>query len=166
MVTGGLVVCANCSQHQDFLRSSEVVNEPGGSHLSEPFAMIAQLEGGAYYRCCDVCHIMLSTVQSNTGPSGIPGVDAAFFRSQTVETPPDNDGTDAEVANPMQRSISDASELDQCPVCGTGLEGLGDAAIQERHLQDCLDSGSGVKVPDSRYLGESTRSCVAVILIH
>ena len=130
--------------------------------------MIAQLEGGAYYRCCDVCHIMLSTVQSNTnmGPSGIPGIDAAFFRPQTVEAPPDNDATDADPSNSMQRSISDASELDQCPVCGTGLEGLGDVAAQERHLQDCLDSGSGAKVPDSRYLGESTGVCLAVQLEH
>jgi hypothetical protein len=130
------------------------VQEPNLTGLTEPFAMLAQLEGGGYYRTCDVCHTSLLAGQSASNPALLFGAEAVtgtvlgtpFGQTQSGE----QEGT-----SPMQRSISDASELGECPVCGTELGSLGSIEEQEKHLQTCLDSGSGSRLQDSRYLGES-----------
>jgi hypothetical protein len=57
----------------------------------------------------------------------------------------------------MQRSISDLSELGDCPVCGINLSEVGDKPEQEMHIQACLESGPSEMRQDSRYLGKQSR---------
>jgi len=61
--------------------------------------------------------------------------------------------------SPMQRSVSDMSELGECPVCGTNLEDIPDKTEQEAHIQNCLESGTSSRVQDNRYLGEQHAVC-------
>lgn len=185
----GMVVCAHCSSHNDFLRSNDVVREPGSSNNDyDPLYGIYHLEGG-FYRTCDVCHEEIRNTASHidadlllapnyfTSPRiGVPT--AGFTNSsntttaaptptlahytQAVDnhlTPPTADaaqlGTEQSGdVSPMQRSVSDLSELGECPVCGTNLEDIPDKSDQESHIQNCLESGTSSRLQDNRYLGK------------
>lgn len=63
-------------------------------------------------------------------------------------------GIEGADGSPMQRSVSDMSELGECPVCGTNLETIPDKTEQESHVQTCLESGTSSRMQDNRYLGE------------
>lgn len=185
----GLVVCAHCSSHNDFLRSDEVIREPGSSNDFDPLYGIYYLEGGIH-RTCDVCHEEIrnatSTIDtdlllapnyftsprlgaSSLGPTtssttaGAPTPTLAHY-PQAVDNhlAPAGVGSvhvgeqQGDDGSPMQRSVSDLSELGECPVCGTNLEDIPDKAEQESHIQNCLESGTSSRVQDNRYLGELT----------
>ena len=150
LFVGGLVVCAHCSPHQDWLRSSEVVQEPSIPGLSEPFAMLSMLEGGGYFRTCDHCHHEVMN-------AGTTGDDITLAAALDATGPTLQIGhVEGSRASPeMHRIMSDSSsELGECPVCGANLARLGDAAVQEEHIQTCLDSGAASsREPDNRYAG-------------
>lgn len=208
----GLVVCAHCSSHHDYLRANEVVLEPGSSSYSQsgaagaydPIYGISASEGG-FYRTCDVCHEDIRRYQRSIDPdlllnpsyftstppssgrngqeyqsadatsasptAGAPTPTLAHY-SQALDnndnhlspaisnTSGRNDthdqqhGMTNDDGSPMQRSISDMSELGECPVCGTNLENIPDKEEQEMHIQKCLESGTSTRLQDNRYLGE------------
>lgn len=198
----GLVVCANCSSHHDFLRINQVVIEPGTTSSNstssnfDTLYSIYNLEGG-FYRTCDVCHQEVTRQSNNeidsdlllapnyfTSPRlGISAMGPSSSSNNTAMPTPtlahytqalDNQhqassrGTEGAIirgaldGSPMQRSVSDMSELGECPVCGTNLEDIPDKTEQEAHVQHCLESGTSTRVQDNRYLGESLSStCLA-----
>lgn len=188
----GLVVCAHCSSHHDFLRAGEVVLEPGTTVSSgfEPLYGMYSSEGG-FYRTCDICHEAIRDAVNSVDPNlllsphyftsprlGISSSMGPTTSSVTTAMPTptlahytqalDNGANPSEVTlspamegqggldgSAMQGSVSDMSELGECPVCGTNLEDIPDKTEQERHVQNCLESGTSSRLQDNRYLGKS-----------
>jgi hypothetical protein len=201
----GLVVCAHCSSHTDYLRLSEVVLEPAvGSYSKnsnsslDPFYGygLYHNEAGGFFRTCDACHEDLQRAVSSIDPDLLLSPNhfgttnahqqyqyqQGFSGSSTASSPPPpswplpNEATfedqqqryeqqldylqsstthqhDFE-GSPMQRSVSDMSELGECPVCGTNLEEIANEQDREHHVQACLESGASARLQDNRYLGE------------
>ena len=70
-----------------------------------------------------------------------------------------------------QQSSSQLSDLAECPVCNENLEDLGPPSLQELHVKQCLEGGTGTSPPSAKYLvyklpGESTLVGVECKLIH
>jgi hypothetical protein len=118
----------------DPLDRSQVVQEPG--MVEEDWQQVFPFK----YRTCDTCHAALSLPQGVGSASFLSA--GAFFPS-----PPSIGGS----SSPSDAGASDVSELSECPVCGTVLGMLGDRAMQEEHVKECLETGGGT-VSSGRYL--------------
>ncbi|GAA5831894.1 hypothetical protein JCM11251_003923 [Rhodosporidiobolus azoricus] len=149
----GFVVCAACSSHSDQLDPHTVALEPGTFGDDQPW-----LTGlPALYRTCNDCHAALSLPQGLVPTSSLLSPQAFFPASPSLGT-----------VTPSEAAASDASELVECPVCGTTLAQLGDKAQQEGHVRECLERGAG-SIASGRYLvfnlpqgplvGEECRIC-------
>ena len=60
-----------------------------------------------------------------------------------------------------QQSSSQLSDLAECPVCNENLDDLGPPSVQELHVKQCLEGGTGTSPQSAKYLvyklpGEST----------
>ncbi|BGO93036.1 hypothetical protein NBRC10512v2_005322 [Rhodotorula toruloides] len=132
----GLVVCAACSRHDDELNPYTVAIEPGAFVETELPWLSGTLQR---YRTCDDCHAALSL------PSGV-GM-TSFLSPQSFFPASPSLGS----VTPSEAAASDASDLVECPVCGTGLSGIGDKVQQEAHVRHCLERGGG-SIASGRYL--------------
>ncbi|GAA6036876.1 hypothetical protein JCM8097_006327 [Rhodosporidiobolus ruineniae] len=155
----GLVVCAACSPHSDQLDPYTVALEPGT--WAEEEQLQPWLTGLApVYRTCTDCHAAVSLPTSLGGgvhPASLLSPQAFFPASPSLGS-----------VTPSEAAASDASELAECPVCGTTLATLGSKAQQEDHVRDCLERGGG-SISSGRYLvftlppgplvGEECRVC-------
>lgn len=114
--------------------------------------MLSMLEGGSYFRTCDICHQAVIAAQ-NAGEDASPAVFEAAI--PVLQIGPENI-LPARASPDMLRSLSDStSELGECPVCAANLAALGDMAAQEKHIQTCFDSGAGPSgEPDNRVAGK------------
>ncbi|KAF8314700.1 hypothetical protein DL93DRAFT_2097093 [Clavulina sp. PMI_390] len=126
----GKVFCNNCSSHRALLDRSEVVTDPTAPLVSEERRPVASMQ-----RVCQPCYDEVNVdapgpLRSSRG-TGLEGVMVS----------------EASLAVPahMRRGeeSSQISDLADCPVCGQNLADVGPAALQERHVRDCLDGGSG-----------------------
>lgn len=115
------------------------------------------------YRTCVDCHAALSLpsgVGSSASPSGpsASGV-ASLLSPQTFFPASPSLGS----VTPSEAAASDASELVECPVCGTTLASLGSREDQEGHVRECLESGGG-SIASGRYLGASSPPSLPLLL--
>lgn len=131
----GRIYCDNCSSHRAHLSPSELVIDSG-----IPEMML--LESSGPTRICDSCDAesrLPNSLQNLRGTEVLSGVIDRLDLTTSDES-----------------GISDissrASELNECPVCGLVLAGLGEGALQEEHIRDCLENGGGGSVQGSRYL--------------
>ncbi|KAL8286312.1 hypothetical protein RQP46_004800 [Phenoliferia psychrophenolica] len=132
----GQVVCAACSTHSDALDPNDVVQVPGATEDD------IWLQRTAFqFRTCDTCHAAL-TLPQGVGTASILSA-SAFFPN-----PPSASGS----VSPSDAGQSDASELQDCPVCGEVLSDLGGRTEQEEHVKDCLETGGGTIAANGRYL--------------
>ncbi|GEM06499.1 ankyrin repeat protein [Rhodotorula toruloides] len=132
----GLVVCAACSRHDDELNPYTVAIEPGA--LGE--TALPWLSGTLRrFRTCDECHAAL-TLPSGVGTTSFLSPQSFFPASPSLGS-----------VTPSEAAASDASDLVECPVCGTSLSGIGDKAQQETHVRECLERGGG-SIASGRYL--------------
>ncbi|BGO96805.1 hypothetical protein NBRC10513v2_000741 [Rhodotorula toruloides] len=132
----GLVVCAACSRHDDELNPYTVAIEPGALVETELPWLSGTLQR---YRTCDDCHAALS-LPSGVGTTSFLSPQSFFPASPSLGS-----------VTPSEAAASDASDLVECPVCGTGLRSVGDKAQQEVHVRDCLERGGG-SIASGRYL--------------
>lgn len=138
--------CARCSKRFSlFLRKhhcrlcGQVVCANCSSHndvinpdrlVPDPHVVLfAASPADSKHRTCDSCHAELT---------------ASLSPSPRAPTP----------ASPMTGSVaSEISELSECVVCGTTLTTLGDKVEQEKHVQSCLERGSGTTAASHRFVG-------------
>ncbi|BGP29023.1 hypothetical protein JCM10296v2_000759 [Rhodotorula toruloides] len=132
----GLVVCAACSRHDDELNPYTVAIEPGALVETELPWLSGTLQR---YRTCDDCHAALS-LPSGVGTTSFLSPQSFFPTSPSLGS-----------VTPSEAAASDASDLVECPVCGTSLSSVGDKAQQELHVRDCLERGGG-SIASGRYL--------------
>ncbi|GAA5902200.1 hypothetical protein JCM6882_006727 [Rhodosporidiobolus microsporus] len=149
----GFVVCAACSPHSDQLDPYTVALEPGTYMDDQPWLTSIP----ALYRTCNDCHAALALPQGLASASSLLSPQAFFPASPSLGT-----------VTPSEAAASDASELVECPVCGTTLAQVGDKAQQESHIRDCLERGAGsiasgrylvFKLPPGPLVGEECRIC-------
>ncbi|GAA5983264.1 hypothetical protein JCM11641_002241 [Rhodosporidiobolus odoratus] len=131
----GFVVCAACSQHQDQLDPHIVAIEPGSFMDDQPWLS----SGPSLYRTCTDCHAALSL------PHGLAS--ASLLSPQAFFPASPSLGS----VTPSEAAASDASELVECPVCGTTLAAVGNKVQQESHIRNCLEEGDG-SIASGRYL--------------
>ncbi|GAA5857263.1 hypothetical protein JCM8547_009404 [Rhodosporidiobolus lusitaniae] len=150
----GFVVCAACSPHNDPLDPYTVALEPGAFGEDTLWLSPGLLP---QYRTCQDCHAALTLPFGLASASSLLSPQAFFPASPSLGT-----------ATPSEAAASDASELVECPVCGTTLASLGGKSQAEAHIRDCLETGSG-SIASGRYLvftlppgplaGEECRIC-------
>ncbi|BGP12902.1 hypothetical protein JCM10213_005146 [Rhodosporidiobolus nylandii] len=151
----GFVVCASCSPHHDQLDPLTVALEPG--LLGDLMDDQPWLAGGpSLSRTCNDCHAALSLPQG-VGTASLLSPQAFFPASPSLGS-----------VTPSETAASDASELTECPVCGTTLAQLGSKGEQEEHIRDCLETGGGsiasgrylvFKLPPGPLVGDECRVC-------
>ncbi|KAM0793137.1 hypothetical protein ACM66B_000613 [Microbotryomycetes sp. NB124-2] len=159
----GLLVCSYCSAHADVIDPAELVHEPGTSPLDDVWTQQTR------YRTCDPCHIALNdSYGHNPSPSlssrpARLSPEELFTRTTSTFTalsvsdsnssaPPSASDSSTTDSLSSETGASDASELTECPVCGTNLARVGDRDAQESHVRDCLESGGGSIAQNGRYL--------------
>lgn len=130
----GRIYCDACSSHRAHLSADELVIDPG-----VPEMMLMEASGPT--RICDPCD---AERRLPSALRNVRGVDALSSAVDRMELEQDESG--------ISDVSSRASELNECPVCGTVLAGLGDSALQEEHVRVCLDNGGGGSVQGGRYL--------------
>lgn len=87
------------------------------------------------HRVCDSCY-----EQANANvPSRFQGIQAGPSLERIVV----ESASLLSVPRSRQDSMSQISDLADCPVCGTSLNDFGSPAMQEAHVKSCLDGPSG-----------------------
>lgn len=155
----GKVFCNPCSSNSDRILFNYVVKEPGISLDTYP-------QFGRY-RTCDACHLLLSQPivsvasltaffpnphphpNNNSPNSPIINSTRILSSSSVVAS---GGGTSSPLISGSESGQSDASELQECPVCGQGLSELGSKEVQESHVQNCLEVGGGAIARNGSYL--------------
>lgn len=155
-------MCGHCSSHNAFLAASEIVQEP---NISDSWTA-ALHEHGGYHRVCDVCH---QAIMSASAPAMLFSASGDHFATTQVSTSPLTTSAavppeEHEAGSSMQRSISDLSDLGECPVCGTDLHQISEKSEQEKHVNACLESGTAPQIQNNHYLGERSRSLFRSLL--
>ncbi|GAA5994703.1 uncharacterized protein JCM10292_004304 [Rhodotorula paludigena] len=138
----GFVVCASCSPHEDALDPYTVALEPGTFMEEQSWLTGLPMR----YRTCGECHAALSLPSGVGGGAGSGGT-ASLLSPQAFFPASPSLGS----VTPSEAAASDASDLVECPVCGTALTSVGDKAKQEEHIRDCLETGGG-SISSGRYL--------------
>jgi hypothetical protein len=89
----------------------------------------------ATHRVCDSCYeLATANIPSRfQGGQAGPSLERIVVESASLLSAPRS----------RQGSISQISDLADCPVCGTPLNELGSPAMQEAHVKSCLDGPSG-----------------------
>jgi hypothetical protein len=129
----GRIYCDGCSSHRTQLSPNEIVIDP-----SVPEMMM--LEASWPARVCDSCDAESRLPSSLRNPRGVEAMTEALSRMDSNESG-------------ISEISSRASELNDCPVCGIVLATLGEeSAVQEEHIQACLENGGGGSIQGSRYL--------------
>jgi len=121
----GKIFCDRCSSHQALLDPADVVQDPAYTDVfGFPSAM---------HRVCDSCY--------EQATANVPG---RFQRSNTsLERIVIESASLLSAARRREDSMSQISDLADCPVCGALLADLGTPAMQEAHVKACLDGPTG-----------------------
>ncbi|CAG7848416.1 SubName: Full=Uncharacterized protein {ECO:0000313/EMBL:CCA71703.1} [Serendipita indica DSM 11827] len=123
----GKIFCDSCSSRKALLDPADVVQDPA---YRDSFSFSTMT-----HRVCDSCYeqatanVPARLQNANSGPA----LERIVVEAASLLSVPRN----------RQDSMSQISDLADCPVCGTSLAELGGPAIQEAHVKSCLDGPSG-----------------------
>ncbi|KAJ8464010.1 hypothetical protein ONZ51_g9875 [Trametes cubensis] len=130
----GRIFCDRCSLYRALLDPSDIVHDP-----SFPESSVVATQ----QRVCRNCYEeATATVPSGLHTSRTNSMERIFIDQARLSIP----------SPTRAQSSSQLSDLAECPVCNVSLGDLGAAEVQENHVKNCLEGGSG-KVPQSaKYL--------------
>ncbi|ORZ15666.1 hypothetical protein BCR42DRAFT_451619 [Absidia repens] len=139
----GQIVCDRCSSHRVRLPVEEIIEDPLISTSHYPMIALNP------QRVCESCiRIPIKAIEpTNTSRYSSQNNSSNDYSGNSTTI-----GFGHRLLRPMnmERTNSQQSFMTECPVCGTGLLGMGKQR-QENHLNQCLNAGSPTVHPP-RYI--------------
>ncbi|CAL1701431.1 unnamed protein product [Somion occarium] len=130
----GRIFCDRCSSFRALLDPSDIVQDPAALELSSR---------PSSQRVCQSCYEeVTATVPVGLHASRTNAMERIVIDQRRLSIPsPTNGDTSSQI-----------SDLAECPVCNTSLSDLGPAFVQEAHVKNCLEGGSGSSPQTAKYL--------------
>ncbi|KAI0650620.1 FYVE zinc finger-domain-containing protein [Trametes meyenii] len=130
----GRIFCDRCSSYRALLDPSDTVHDPSFPESS----LVATQQ-----RVCQSCYEQVTaTVPNGLHTSRTTSMERIFIDQRRLSIP----------SPTRAQSSSQLSDLAECPVCNTSLNDLGPAEVQEAHVKNCLEGGSGKAPQSAKYL--------------
>ncbi|KAG8804699.1 hypothetical protein FRC16_003589 [Serendipita sp. 398] len=123
----GKIFCDRCSSKQALLDPADVVQDPAHVDLYGSLS--------STHRVCDSCY--------EQATANVPSRFQNAQNGSSLERIVVESASLLSVPRSRQNSMSQISDLADCPVCGMTLTDLGSPADQEAHVKSCLDGPSG-----------------------
>ncbi|KAH9943326.1 uncharacterized protein BXZ73DRAFT_87675 [Epithele typhae] len=130
----GRIFCDRCSSYRALLDPSDVVSDPAFPD-SPPTA--------SQQRVCVGCHEeVTASIPRSLSASRTNSMERIFIDQRRLNIP----------SPTRAQSSSQLSDLAECPVCNSGLSDMGPPHVQEAHVKNCLEGGTGTAPQTAKYL--------------
>ncbi|KAI0352816.1 FYVE-domain-containing protein [Trametes cingulata] len=130
----GRIFCDRCSSYRVLLDPSDIVHDPSFPESS----LVATQQ-----RVCRGCYEEVNaTVPNGLHMSRTNSMERIFIDQGRLSIP----------SPTRAQSSSQLSDLAECPVCNVSLNDLGPPDVQENHVKNCLEGGSGKAPQSAKYL--------------
>ncbi|KAI0375768.1 hypothetical protein BV20DRAFT_1032181 [Pilatotrama ljubarskyi] len=130
----GRIFCDRCSSYRVLLDPSDVVHDP-----TFPESTLVATQ----QRVCRGCYEEVNaTVPNGLHMSRTNSMERIFIDQGRLSIP----------SPTRAQSSSQLSDLAECPVCNVSLNDLGPPDVQENHVKNCLEGGSGKAPQSAKYL--------------